>query len=890
MKHNIDIRALKLNKWYVPKTVLLENIKNNTDIQSYVAIGYFDAVQVKGLSERNENEHPFIGGYKTMVEWKKEEKVGLVDFSSQEQLLFVDICDIENEEGLSFTKDQIERFWKDNSNSYLFLSMIHINHIGNLKKALKGIKTIFQKDYLAYISFDYCDIVLFAKNIGVSKYLDNIQRLFGNAPYGEEVVFDTFSLVSFYPEDAINAGTKNLHNIKDCFSAAINLSIRDYDGFNMMCKKSPCFTQNVEKRQMFGRHDISVINDNADTKWLLEIMEELHRKENQELFWTFETYIKTNYLYPEGKTIENSKLKTLNERRKQYTNILSKLQDRISKLEASMKSAELANESGLMFAVYEVRDCICSIVKNNFAEEFVYCVYESFFNFIKYMTKKFEKLASYQENEKVKSEEEITYCYNQYFTALNTIVNSTMHSERQFIQATAFNAIFYSVPPKILAFYNAYVYKMKKLLCDNDNFSDFTYLICPSFSPIMSIEMISPNDEPPCERILMILISEKTLYDIAVVTYQLIHELAHYIGEEVRCREERQRSVINSLIECIAFICKIEDSDAVMLLKKYATDEVCNDYFKYFIKFEQDRISFVNELVTDFSDKRLEYFMGNYSKYKSGDFYDQSLEQIGLTDSDVQEKYRMLYKEQYVRHKNQEISDKLGYLCEEENVKAYKALTELLVPIYRETYADLQMLLVLAVSPCDYLSMFINKIGVSFDSLLCNLEDAIRVGIVFKIMTVCGFWEDDKLKIMDESLSGELYILLESIDEACAGAKDSDIIADLLNEIHEMSKTYKNNIDDDISFSNDTDLMKNDGEKNEKNFSLEEYGFIICDLYRYLLQVTKKFLSEYERSEKKEGIAKIRNTVKTILDFKSTESVFNCIEREMQEYWEILLG
>ncbi len=899
MKHNIDIRALKLNKWYVPKTVSLENIENDTDIQSYVAIGYFDAVQIKGLSEKYGDEHPFIGGYKTMVEWKEKEKVGLVDFSSQEQLLFIDICDKPNDTGASFTKEQINGFWNDTSSPYLFLSMIHINHIGNLKKALKGINTIFQKDYLAYISFDYCDIVLFAKNTNMTQYLYNIQKLFDNVPYKKDVIFDTFSLASFYPKYAINAKNQNLQNDNgnDNFSATINLSIHDCHGFNMMSNHSSCFNENIKKSQMFGRHDISLIKDEADTKWLLEIMQELHNQNNQRLFWTFETYIKTNIFHPQeetnknshNETIRKSKDKTYNKRKKQYDKICTKLKERISELKNSIEDAELTDARGFMFPVYEVRDCICSIVKNNFAEELVYCVYESFLNFIKYMTKKFETLASYEENERVKIEEEITYCYNQYFTALNTIVNSTMHNERQFVQATAFNAIFYSIPPKILAFYNAYIYNMKKLLCDKGNIGEFTYFICPSFSPIMSIEMISPNDEPPCERILMISISEKTLYDVAVVSYQLIHELAHYIGEEIRCRRQRKQSVINSLIEFIAVMCDINDRDIVMQLKKYAMDEMCNEYFNYFIKFQQDSISFVKELDTDSSDKLSEYLMESVTETRSENCYDHGLEQIGLINQNDQQKYRIYYKEQYSRQKSQEISNKLDHLHDDENVRNYKLFIELLESIYRETYADLQMLLVLAVNPYDYLSMFIQKIGVSLDNLLCNLADAIRVGIIFKIMTACGFWETDKLKFNDERLSDEINNLLKNVDEACAEVEKSNIIVDLLNEIQQISKTYKNDIDEHISFSDDTELMTNDDEKYEKYFSLEDYNFVLCDLYSYLLHVTKEFLLKYDFLEKKEGIAKIRRTIKTLLDFNSIESVFNCVEKEMQEYWDVLL-
>ena len=46
----------------------------------------------------------------------------------------------------------------------------------------------------------------------------------------------------------------------------------------------------------------------------------------------------------------------------------------------------MVDKSGFLLPIYEVRDCICSILKNTFAEEFIYCMYESFRHFIVYMT------------------------------------------------------------------------------------------------------------------------------------------------------------------------------------------------------------------------------------------------------------------------------------------------------------------------------------------------------------------------------------------------------------------------------------------------------------------------------------------------------------------------
>ncbi len=62
----------------------------------------------------------------------------------------------------------------------------------------------------------------------------------------------------------------------------------------------------------------------------------------------------------------------------------------------------MVDKSGFLLPIYEVRDCICSILKNTFAEEFIYCMYESFRHFIVYMT---EEIGRMEEEGGIKEED-----------------------------------------------------------------------------------------------------------------------------------------------------------------------------------------------------------------------------------------------------------------------------------------------------------------------------------------------------------------------------------------------------------------------------------------------------------------------------------------------------
>lgn len=875
MKKETDVRILKLNKWYIPKTFTLDEQDN------YIALGYFDAVQYQNVRIDPDKENPFIAGYKKIVKWKAEEKEKLVDYSSQEQMLFANIGDREAEDGTCFSKETIENFWHDTDNPYMFLSMIHINHGGRLEAVLRNIKAIFTNNYLSYVSFDYCDIVIFAKKMNVKEFLGKIRELAQlKDENGEKTVFDTFSMLNFY------SSYRQKTDDSEEFWAAINLSVRDYDGFKKWFEQIKGEQTWIKLYHMFGRHDVSIVNDKADTNWLIDVMQMLHKKENQDLFWTFETYIKALENDVTDIKVNNGKWDSAC-----YRKIQEELQGKIEALRTAIQDSSLCDKKRFLLPVCEVRDCICSIVKNDFSEEFIYCIYESFEHFITYMTERVRKLDDNQYAHII-DEEKIAISYDEYFTALNTLVNSTMHSERQFIQATAFNAIFYSVPPKIMAFYNAYIYRIKQILRDSTCSFQYSYLIYPSFTPVMSIQKISLEDRPPCDRLLTVRINEETLYDIEMVSYQLVHELAHYVGDDARCRNMRKMNIMHSLLSVIIKACGIQDKKTIEILRLY-TDE------KWLLKeerknFTQDLPEESRKYIEDLQyDNELEEVFKEYGSKSSEDIEfvsDEMLERAGMSQ-EGQRAYKNLYSDQYCIQKCENFRSALEKIDDWSAIQNYEDATYLLKSIYSECYADLQMILVLSVLPEDYLNMFIRKHNVSADELLLEVEDIIRIGTVFRVMTDCGIW--DKTIFQSTLLNHVMELIfqyVEQVEESTEnGTKERNVA--FIRNLHAAVEEYKRNITDTIEFSS---KMKNeeDGTIDMIKISNEMECFeeISSELYEYLLAVMQKVLPEYLQGEKKEKIREIRIVVKTILNFKDTISVFNCIENEIQIYKDILFG
>lgn len=904
---NIDIRIMKLNKWYVPKSFALEDVENP------VVLGFFDELKVKEVKTEDidpEKLHPFTSGYRKLVAWKSEEKKNIEDFSSQEQILFLNMDEREQEDGTVFGKEAVKEFWSDKGRNcpYIFLSMIHICHKDKLVRALKKIKEAFKKDYLAYISFDYCDIVLFAHNIQIHDFLDNIKKLFVLDKHEEKIIFDTFSMVSFWPPSVReqsfleSSETGTAADTVEKFHATINISVRNYRQFKKWYESEIKGSASTLKLyNIYGRNDVSITNEEANYKWLMGIMEMLHNEKHQKMFWTFETFIK---VLDDGKgngsseDLENiNEIQQFDELEQNYNKVKQKLNSDIQKLEEAIKVLPEPLRGKYILPVYEVRDCICSIVKNGFAEEFVCCIYESFLHFTSYMEKKISKMGvksagtikQGEEEDKVR-ENKIAKAYDEYFTAINILVNSTMHSDRQFVQTTTVSAAYCFVPPKIMAFYNAYVYRLKQILKgESEKEYNYTFLIYPSFSPSMAVKQISLNDRPPCDRILTVTANEGTLYDIEMVICQLVHELAHYIGGDgLRLRSIRCQKIIHTLVRWIADECEIDEMTYQRLLQYF--DDAMENKTGAGAEFENYQyLRFIYDLgrkiIMDICciDKADALFTTAFEDVKNEkeSSYDEFLESCGI-DKDYQADYLACYKKQYHDVKYKQLYERVNKMNDRSTNIGYREYIETIEFVYKECYADLQMILVIAMNAEDYLNSF----HINIDQKITG-KRIIRVSTIFRVMRDCGFWAEPTEN--DSERFQVIYGIINEYNRTVEKETDPERLryavekADLIRG-KKRNFSFKNG----IQLKEATKNSKASVDGKVRGLKSVPMTDIAAGLYEYLLEVMEKSLEEYSKESKLQKIQEVRELIREIMDFKDVTSIFNCVESELELYKRII--
>ena len=762
----IDIREIRLRKWYMPKTKSsLKNEKN-----TYHAVGYFDTIEVvKAEPNVLENVHPWRTAYESSC---RVADVGLQsDYFIQEIKGFTNIS-VDRE--LGFEEKEIKMFW-DDQESILCVSMLHVCNNVSVQDIISRINKIFKgQRYLYYFTFDYSGIVIVAKGLSVKDYLKLIFLVnYDNAEHSK-MIKDTFSIYGIPKEkfaifenkenEVIHSETVGSDN--STYEISLNISIRNYTEYEKWLNELQKFEENhgysSTELQLAGRHDVSVINRHADIFWLLKTQQLLdyYTSDRNSAFYAYETFIKseTDYEYCDK----------LDECWKAYDKVTVKL----DKLYRQFTTAAIeADRKSYITPVREICNSVLSILKNGFAEDFIVCMYHPFVNFLHYLLDKLQEERKNPESG-LSYAQEFDRCYSFFFDGLNALVNSAMHTDRQFIQPTSFGAVFCDIPPKIMAFYVAMIRKICVVMQKEDK-NSYTFLMTPGFSDEIHVKTISYNKSCPEDRIVQIFINECFLYRPEAVMRRLVHEIAHYQGDGLRNRALRKEKFIYTYVytilrECLHVAFPENEEYRELVTRFYNTlviqEEFCPEYNNY-----SKECSYLHRNILDFIEKNnmVEYLLKDYftkevSKIlkngKGVEFIDllssaedtDILSSAGISRKSLESNSLSVLQKDFLVQllikdaRNNLILLKNGYFREKEiSFLANYSMRDYarsLISLYSETYSDIQMILVMDYSYEEYLKSFLLDEKMDYIHVARSNEDISRIAAVSYIMRQNGKW------------------------------------------------------------------------------------------------------------------------------------------------------
>lgn len=361
----IDSREIRLGKWNIPRNTEAGFLSEGA---VYHALGYFDMIGIEKIidkEEKNIGKHPLVCAYD---HFNRLNKNFPDNFFVQEIKAFTNVSD---DPKLGFTDDQIEKFWTNDS-LILCFSMIQL--------------------YL-----EASGIILLAKDISVKDYTELLFKINYNNKKEKKQVKDTFSIYGLQKEkrqkifDEFSNPEWDRQSVaeylyeEENYEIAVNISVQNFLAYDSFKKDLDEFEKKHEYKseafKLSGRHDVSIVNRNADMVWLLFVQYLLDQYAQKSVgdFYAYESFVKVKLQesYPDQKSTF-----------KGYKCLINKIKDTCAAFE---KKARECGYDSYCIPVKEVCASIISILDNGFAEDFVICVYQPFIEFLEYLVKKMEE-------------------------------------------------------------------------------------------------------------------------------------------------------------------------------------------------------------------------------------------------------------------------------------------------------------------------------------------------------------------------------------------------------------------------------------------------------------------------------------------------------------------
>lgn len=898
----IDIKIIELGRWYIPRTSDIVDYDNEG--MAFAGFGHYNIINIKSIERDSNWMYPMARAYNSV---RKSENGNEMDFTSQRLVAFTNIYD----DG-SNTRTEVDGFWNENMIQILFMTMIHLEQDVTVSEVYKEVDRVFHGvKHLCYLTFDYSSVILFVQNMSFSEYLERVFQLNFEQELCNDVngIKDTFSVFGInrnilrqYYAGIVENSVDQINKYGGKFNAVINISIQKLGTYLKLKEKLQAMNLEFAEWKMFGRHDISVTKDDIDLIWLFSVYRQLHEVmqdlEPNSAFFTYEVFMKTTGSCKkpdDGKYVGLGKKQIEIDVREKMTGRLLK---KYSEIEKALM--EIDNKDEYLRPIREVIQSISSISKNQFAEDFVLSMYESFAAFMDFVKMYAQKTVGFFRDGFVQF-------FGEYFHCLNSLISSAMHDERQFIQITAFNAVFFDIPPKMMAFYTAMTWQLQNIM-RGDGEKKYYYLFTPYFTDDISVALVSQDEAAPADRIFSVRMNEKQLYNPQLVVRSMAHEIAHDVGDDKRLRSQRRMLMAKSAIYMLLANVLPECFPYDERMKKLISDiyEYCNRSWK---EEDRDYLDKVKEWLDSCLENILEGEISDRIQQYAADIVcDMQAEDISewkdyikgiLCDLDKRSNRDNFFENvigkgndsAYVRRLEIQMcwNDIKGKLqLTPDSVNYWNSIIEMISSVYRETFADLQMILLLNMNYLDYLGCFLYEDRLNLDSWGKYREDFIRITAVCRVMRASGFWRSEE---HDYEGRTELKLFAESVEKyvsKAAGfcdADDKDYVKKLQIKVKEFKELL---IDSNCVWKPERGYEDNEIES-ISDITSECIPEIDNLVYLYLIECLEKSVDCYRDDSRIGQVRKIQLTMKTISDFNNIEKVFEEIRTVIKEYKEYLL-
>lgn len=411
------------------------------------------------------------------------------------------------------------------------------------------------------------------------------------------------------------------------------------------------------------------------------------------------------------------------------------------------------DQKNLMMFVNTLRKFeVAGYSENPFTDYNIYTIFMPFYMFLKLQK---------QDNGR-----HMEYYYD-FMKSMNLRTQNFVKPDRVFSQIADFNMRFFDIPAKFATIYSAYIYYMKRALNTETN-KNYEFLICPGENSRMEVHELYPRISE-LDRLFLVEMPEGQIYEMKHMFITLGHETAHFVGTDIRQRDEREQSIVKICARMVILAVQ----SYISYFDEYDVSKLRGEDWEY---LEQDLGGWIQEYVNESKDeKRLrKYYYQNFtaSEAKANARYNrrhgshteilrrtliQEIRDMLLTRG--MQMFSFIFAGEYEQENGEEKDyEKFFHKKEEklqECIQAFLAPRQIregaltleasmdqIIYLVKECYADVMCILTLHLSLEDYLQSFIQELD-GAGTKVGEIEETI---LIARIAVVCAAMSYPKRK------------------------------------------------------------------------------------------------------------------------------------------------
>lgn len=634
--------------------------------KTYMSIGFFDWFETQEIITFDEKVK-YNGDLSKLYEYNEK-----LNKKTSEYQSFHNVFGFINEDS-GYGNIVDEEFWKENDTDYplKFVSFFQMekNNEDTFKMTKEKLSDLVKEEkFIVYTTLDKNDLIVCIKSKKFKDVIDIINKLYNKLSKESMTIIYSYTNLIVEYENIINNNKVNLDNILDekidsiCIKTILNnkskkvtrpqkiknfnnkLSIslygKDMSEIKQTQKEIVCY-------EILGDTDCRFIARNVKLSKILNLYSKkgIFNRDNKLFRYSFfssMTSLNLQYNYVNlPQHINYNEFSPLSQNAQKLQDDLLIIKNKIMKLDNLI----CGEYSSITSQLLQILNYISYTNKQQAQRFEAELLINPIRTVVDILTRNIDNI----NNGSLDFDEIFNYVNNIYSN-----IQSNMRADVRFFHISDFSVMSYYAPSKLRVLYSNIINLISKYyasLCERDKNLDYEFILTKTNNPITSVTQVW-NDKIGVNKIMLVYMSERDLYNVKDFIIQLAHEVAHYVGNEsVRKRRERFYFILEYLTSILYkdIVNKIED-----LLKKksplYKEFENNIVNFESFYSVFKDKWSKLIEMYIEeaYNSNNIEqrehfFYVQNLNKYIPDLFsnYDIRLEMTNYIFNDYIKKTKM---------------------------------------------------------------------------------------------------------------------------------------------------------------------------------------------------------------------------------------------------------